>query len=252
MAGKRTMAATETISAVTNSQTDRASVLVVEDDPDIAQMLRFNLERDGYTCTVASTGDEALERVQRDVPSLILLDRMLPGLTGDDVIRAVRRDPITAHIPVIMLTAKAEEEDQLAGFAYGADDYVTKPFSMKVLLARVATSIRRPKQSPEEDVILQAGSVSLNATRYEVTVDEKSIALTATEFRILATLLRGRGRVLSRSQLLVQAFGPNVIVTDRTIDVHVTALRKKLGSDASKWLQTVRGFGYTFREPVKK
>lgn len=246
------MSASESLSPSMKLQSDRVSVLVVEDDPDIAQMLRFNLERDGYTCDVASTGDEALDCIQQSTPKLILLDRMLPGLTGDDVIRAVRRDPKTAHIPVIMLTAKAEEEDQLAGFAYGADDYVTKPFSMKVLLARVATAVRRPKQNPDEDTILRTGAVSLNTTRYEVTVDQQSISLTATEFRILATLLKGSGRVLSRSQLLVQAFGPNVIVTDRTIDVHVTALRKKLGSDASKWLQTVRGFGYTFREPVKK
>ena len=227
----------------------RASILVVEDEDDLAKMLQFNLERDGYGCTVANSGDKALEYIRENPPNLVLLDRMLPGLTGDDVIMALRREPKTAHIPVIMLTAKAEEDDQLVGFAFGADDYVTKPFSMKVLLARVAAVVRRPKQSSEDDTVIKAGPVALNVTRYEVSINGKKISPTATEFRILAALLRGKGRVFSRSQLLNQAFGENVIVTDRTIDVHVTALRKKLGN-AAKWLQTVRGVGYTFREPT--
>ncbi|GJM24064.1 MAG: DNA-binding response regulator [Phycisphaerae bacterium] len=227
---------------------DRASILVVEDEVDLARMLQFNLERDGYGCTVANSGDKALQHIKENPPNLVLLDRMLPGLTGDDVIMALRREPKTAHIPVIMLTAKAEEDDQLVGFAFGADDYVTKPFSMKVLLARVAAVVRRPKKPSEEDTVIKAGPVVLNVTRYEVAIRGQSISPTATEFRILAALLRGKGRVFSRSQLLNQAFGENVIVTDRTIDVHVTALRKKLGN-AANWLQTVRGVGYTFREP---
>ncbi len=227
----------------------RASILVVEDEADLAKMLQFNLERDGYGCAVASSGDKALEYIRENTPNLILLDRMLPGLTGDDVIMSLRRDPKTAHIPIIMLTAKAEEDDQLVGFAFGADDYVTKPFSMKVLLARVAAVVRRPKHAIKNNTVVSAGPVALNETRYEVTINGKKISPTATEFRILAALLRGKGRVFSRSQLLNQAFGENVIVTDRTIDVHVTALRKKLGS-AANWLQTVRGVGYTFREPT--
>ncbi len=240
--------------AVENSQKSaalgkQASILVVEDETDLAQMLQFNLERDGYGCTVANSGDVALEHIRKNPPNLILLDRMLPGLSGDDVIITLRREPETAQIPVIMLTAKAEDDDQLVGFAFGADDYVTKPFSMKVLLARVAAIVRRPKNSTEENTVINVGPVSINVTRYEVTVNDKEISPTATEFRILAALLRGKGRVFSRSQLLNQAFGENVIVTDRTIDVHITALRKKLGN-AAKWLQTVRGVGYTFREPT--
>ena len=225
---------------------EKAHVLIVDDHRDIRDLVGKYLGQHGFRVSTASGGEEARRMLRAGSFDLVVLDVMMPGEDGLSLCRHLRE---TTEFPVIMLTAKAEEDDQLVGFAFGADDYVTKPFSMKVLLARVAAVVRRPKQSSEDDTVIKAGPVALNVTRYEVSINGKKISPTATEFRILAALLRGKGRVFSRSQLLNQAFGENVIVTDRTIDVHVTALRKKLGS-AAKWLQTVRGVGYTFREPT--
>jgi two-component system phosphate regulon response regulator PhoB len=225
------------------------SILVIEDESDLAELLRYNFEREGYTCLVAAEGHSALGAVQRVRPDLVILDRMLPGMSGDKVITQLRRDQRLSTVPVIMLTAKVEESDELVGLALGADDYVTKPFSMKLLLARVAAMFRRvDAEGPPSDV-LAAGPIRLDASRYELKVDGESVALTATEFGLLRTLMAAHGRVLSRSRLIESVMGTGVAVTDRTIDVHVTALRKKLGK-ASGWIQTVRGVGYTFREPT--
>ncbi len=213
-------------------------------------MLRFNIERGGYACRVVLAGDAALGAVRDWRPDLIVLDRMLPGLSGDEVLTGLSRDPTTAAIPVIMLTAKTEEADQLVGFALGAADYVPKPFSMKLLLARIEAVLRRSaaSSSAEDAGRMSGGPIELDPARHELTVDGAPAAVTATEFRILETLMRARGRVLSRAQLLQGAFGEDVVVTDRTVDVHITSLRKKLGA-AAVWVQTVRGVGYTFREP---
>lgn len=227
---------------------EQQKILIVEDETDLAELLRFNLEREGYVCRAVSDGRTAVAEAVNNAPRLILLDRMLPGVSGDEVIAQLRHDPRTSAIPIIMLTAKAEESDELVGFALGADDYVTKPFSMKLLIARVAAMFRRMEAVSTEKEVLVAGPYRLDLTRYELTVNEQPIALTATEFRLLKTLMLADGRVLTRSHLIDSVMGTGTAVTDRTIDVHITSLRKKVGTAAAVWIQTVRGVGYTFRQ----
>jgi DNA-binding response OmpR family regulator len=222
------------------------SILIVEDERDLAETLRFQLQREGHHCRCAGDGEAALVAVQRDAPDLIILDRMLPKVSGDEVVARLKRDPRTEPIPILMLTAKADETDELVGFALGADDYVSKPFSMRVLLARVGALLRRGRMDAGSRDVLSLGPVMLHRSRHEVAVDGTPVALTATEFGILSALMRGDGRVLSRAQLIDAVLGHDVAVTDRTIDVHIAALRKKLGS-AAACIQTVRGVGYTFR-----
>jgi len=226
----------------------RRTILIVEDEADLAELLRHNLEREGHACRLAADGRLALAEAAKGPPDLIILDRMLPGMSGDQVITHLKRDPQTASLPIIMLTAKAEESDELVGFALGADDYVTKPFSMKLLLARVAAVFRRTEAADLDQEILRAEGIQLNIGRHELIVDEQPVTVTATEFRLLKALMKAKGRVLSRKRLIEAAMGSGVAVTDRTVDVHVTALRKKLG-EAAPWIQTIRGVGYTFREP---
>jgi len=228
----------------------RADILVVEDEADLADLLRHNLVQEGYGCRVCHDGKRALEELARHPPDAVILDRMLPGLPGDEVLSQMRRDVQLRAIPVVMLTAKADESDELVGFALGADDYVTKPFSMKRLLARLAAALRRVETSPADDdaPTLTAGSIRLDSKRFEVTVNDELIPLTATEFRLLKVLMAAHGNVLTREDLIDTAMGNDVVVTQRTIDVHVTALRKKLGK-AAGWIQTIRGVGYTCREP---
>jgi len=224
------------------------TLLVVEDEGDLADVVSYHLEREGYACRRARDGEAALAEVQRTRPDLIVLDRMLPKLSGDEVATRLKRDARTADIPILMLTAKAEDADELVGFALGADDYVRKPFSMKLLLARIAALLRRDRAAREAEV-LTAGPLVLDRGRHEVTVAGRPVVLTATEFRILAVLMSAGGRVLDRGRLIDAVLGQNVAVTDRTIDVHIAAVRKKLGK-AAGCVQTVRGVGYTFRVPV--
>lgn len=225
----------------------KKSVLIVEDEADLAELIRHNLEHEGYTCRMVSNGGSALAEAVAHPPDLILLDRMLPGMSGDEFITHLKRDNRVASIPVIMLTAKAEEADQLVGLSLGADDYITKPFSMKLLLARVAAMFRRVEIASTDQEVVTRGPVSLDSSRHEVTVAGSQVALTATEFRLLRTLMAANGRVLTRARLIETTMGVGVAVTDRTIDVHVASLRKKLGK-AARWLQTIRGVGYAFRE----
>ncbi len=225
------------------------TILVVEDEVDFADLVCFQLEKEGYAVRRLNDGTSVVTEVQRQAPDLILLDRMLPRISGDDVAMRLKRDPRTADIPIIMLTAKAEEADELVGFALGADDYVAKPVSVKVLLARIAAVLRRNDAVSQDREMFSAGPIVLDRGRHQVTVDGAAVALTATEFRVLGTLMQARGRVLDRGQVIDAVLGSGVAVTNRTIDVHVAALRKKLGS-ASGWIQTVRGVGYTFRAPV--
>lgn len=231
------------------------SILVVEDEADLAEIICFNLEREGYASQRTALGDEALREARSQRPDLILLDRMLPGISGDEVAAQIKRDPATSSIPIIMLSAKVEESDQLVGLALGADDYVPKPCSMKLLLARVAAMLRRGEKAASESTQLTIGPYRLDVERHEVRVADRPVVLTATEFRLLQALMMVRGRVLARAQLIERAMGPGVIVTDRTIDVHVTALRRKISAadpsgEAARWLQTIRGVGYAFREPA--
>jgi len=224
------------------------SILVVEDEIDLGDTVCYHLEREGYACRRAGDGQQALAELRRQPPDLIILDRMLPVLSGDDVAARLKRDPRLSTIPVIMLTAKSEESDELVGFALGADDYIRKPFSMKLLLARVAAVLRREDTSVRDRDVITIGPILLDKGRHEVTVHQTQVALTATEFRVLRELMLAGGRVLERERLIDAVLGVGVAVTNRTIDVHIAALRKKLGP-ASEWIQTIRGVGYAFRAP---
>ncbi|MFQ5493919.1 MAG: response regulator [Phycisphaerae bacterium] len=228
------------------------TILVVEDETDLRELIGFNLEREGYQCRRADDGDQAIAAIEQRIPDLVILDRMLPNLSGDEVLRRLKREDRTASIPVLMLTAKADESDELVGFALGADDYVTKPFSMKALLARVAALLRRSRDGRfhAKGAVLSSGPVTLDAERHSVSVDGAAVTLTATEFRLLRTIMSADGRLRSREKLIDAALGPDVAVVDRTIDVHIAALRRKLGP-AAKWVQTVRGAGYTWRPPAE-
>ena len=226
----------------------RPTILVVEDEADLAELLCYHLEREGYHTRRVGDGERAMADAQRQPPDLIILDRMLPGLSGDEVALRLKREPRTASIPIIMLTAKAEDEDELVGFALGADDYVRKPFSIKLVLARVSAVLRRQKTAAAKREVVSAGPVVLDHGRHEVVVDGRPLELTATEFRILAALMTARGRVLTREQLIDNALGQRAAVTNRAMDVHIAALRKKLG-DAAGCIHTVRGVGYAFRLP---
>jgi DNA-binding response OmpR family regulator len=226
-------------------------ILVVDDERDIVDLVRYNLTKNGYDALVATDGQEALQVAARELPDLIILDLMLPGLHGTEVARRLKGDPKTAHIPIVMLTAKGEETDVVVGLTLGADDYVTKPFSMKILLARLATVLRRADtpatETGELGPSLTAGPLSIDSAKHGVTVEGDSIKLTLTEFKLLSALVGARGRVLTRDQLMDKAMGTDVFVTDRAIDVHITAIRKKLGK-ASWLVHTVRGVGYRLRE----
>ena len=226
----------------------------------MVELIGLNLERNGYDVVVARDGPGALDRAKKHKPDLIVLDLMLPGLDGTEVARRLRADPATAHVPIIMLTAKGEETDVVVGLAVGADDYMTKPFSMKVLAARVKAVLRRGTAGareaaaaaaedggPAEEGVLRVGPLAMDTNKHETSVAGKSVKLTLTEFKLLRALVEARGRVLSRDRLMDKAMGADVFVTDRAIDVHVTAIRKKLGGAA--WLvHTVRGVGYRLQE----
>ncbi|MFP3937504.1 MAG: response regulator [Phycisphaerae bacterium] len=218
-------------------------IVIVEDEPDMAELVAMQLRREHYEVEVAHDGSAGLELIRRRPPDLVLLDLMLPGISGQEVLRRLRSDPHTANVPVVVLTARSEESDVVSGLHLGADDYVTKPFSMSVLSARVAAVLRRSEPSAPEGDVLTAGPIRVNRQTHLVEVDGESVSLTLTEFRLLSAILAGRGRVLTRNQLIDKAMGQDAVVTDRTIDVHLTALRRKLG-DARRFIQTVRGVGY--------
>ena len=223
-------------------------VLIVEDEEDIAELLEYNLQRHGYLPSSVSTGEDGLNQSRETHPDLILLDLMLPGLSGLEVCRRLKGDPATEKIPVIMLTAKGEEEDIIAGFDAGADDYVTKPFRPKVLLARVKAVLRRgaARKVRDEDV-LEMGDLNIHPGRHQVTAAGKQIDLTRTEFRILHFLASRPGWVFTRGQIVSSVHGDDYPVTGRSVDVQVAALRRKLG-EAGNLIRTVRGIGYKMGE----
>jgi two-component system, OmpR family, alkaline phosphatase synthesis response regulator PhoP len=225
----------------------KARILVVDDEEDILEVVRFNLAKEGYAVTCASSGEEALKEIRAHTPDVVVLDLMLPGLDGMDVCRKVKAAPETAHVPVIMLTAKTEEADMVAGLEIGADDYVTKPFSPRVLLARVKAVLRRRDSADEEPTVLDFGDLSIHPILHLVKVQGETVELTATEFRLLLTLARRPGWVFSREQIVDSTQGTNAVVTSRSVDVHVVSLRKKLGA-CGEWIETVRGVGYRFRD----
>ena len=219
-------------------------LMIVEDEHDMADLVAARLKREGYVVEVAHDGQEALEKIRARPPDLALVDIMLPRLSGIELVTEMRQDPRTAAVPVVVMTAKGEESDVVVGLQLGADDYVTKPFSMSVLVARIGAVLRRAAISSESRKgPLKIGIVTIDPDRHLVQVDGEPVTLTLTEFRLLVALVAARGRVLTRNQLIDQAMGINAIVTDRTIDVHLTALRRKLGN-ARSYIQTVRGVGY--------
>ena len=223
-------------------------MLIVEDEKDIVELLRYNLEREGYEVDAAYTGTEALERVSERLPDMIILDIMLPEMDGLDVCRKLKESPLTRNIPIIMLTAKGEDADIVAGLELGADDYITKPFSIRVLLARVKAVLRRKGIAPRtKDDVIKIHDITVVPERGEVFVGKRRIELTATELRILQLLASHPGRIFTRDQIIVGAHGEDYAVTDRVVDVHIANLRKKLG-DAGRWIKTVRGVGYKMEE----
>ncbi|QDU63834.1 Phosphate regulon transcriptional regulatory protein PhoB [Planctomycetes bacterium Pan216] len=220
-------------------------ILIIEDDAAISEVLEFNLAREGYDVALQTDGVEGLREAKNDVPDLIILDLMLPSMDGVDVCRELRADKSTRDISVLMLTAKSEEIDEMVGFSVGTDDYVTKPFSVKVLLQRVRVLLeRRGRPGGEQDVMEHHG-IKLDRLAHAVTCNGSAVMLTPTEYRLLETLMRQPGRAFSRSDLLSSAIGDETIVLERTIDVHIRSLRQKLG-ERSRVVETVRGVGYRF------
>ena len=226
----------------------RQSVLVVEDEEDIMEVIRFNLEKEGYEVNQALSGEKALQVIENNLPSLVLLDLMLPGINGLDLCRIFKQNDRTKAIPVIMLTAKSEDADIVAGLEMGAEDYITKPFSPRVLVARVRTILRRRESGVKDDSsVIQVEGMQIHPGRHEVTMGNIMVVLTPSEFRILHYLARRPGWVYSRDQIIDAIRGHGYVVTDRAIDVQVVGLRKKLG-DYGKLIETVRGIGYRFRD----
>ena len=223
----------------------KATVLVIDDETDLVELVRYNLEKDGFKVEGAADGETGLALAAREQPDLILLDVMLPGIDGLEVCRILRSEPRTARIPVIMLTARGAEPDRVVGLELGADDYVTKPFSPRELTARVKAHLRRLSPPKERAELIRRGDLKIDLARREVTCGDTAIGLTATEFKLLHCLASQPGRVFSRSELIDGVLGQNVAVLDRTIDVHVVSLRKKLRS-CGDLIETVRGFGYRF------
>ena len=226
----------------------KSKILVVEDDRAISEILVYNLDKAGYEVSLAIDGRDGVNQAQLKLPDVILLDVMLPVIDGVEVCRRLRSKPETASSIIIMLTAKTEEADQLIGFSVGADDYVTKPFSVRVLMERIKALQRRKIAKPddENDVVTRAG-ITLDRRRYRVNVDERPVELTKSEFRLLDTLIRQPGRAFDRTELIDSALGEDTLVLERTIDVHIRALRKKIGPKADA-IETVRGVGYRFKE----
>jgi two-component system alkaline phosphatase synthesis response regulator PhoP len=223
-------------------------ILAVDDEEDILELLRFNLAREGYNVTCTPSGEEALNLARRDHPDLIVLDLMLPDVDGLEVARQLRNGSETKDIPIVMLTAKGEEADIVTGLELGADDYITKPFSPRILVARVRAVLRRKVKGPPEDTsAVKVHDLVIHPGRREVLVDGKQIQLTFTEFGILNYLARRPGWVFTRSQIMDAVRGEDYFVTDRSVDVQIVGLRKKLGP-AGEYIETVRGVGYRFKE----
>lgn len=226
----------------------RERILVVDDEEDILRLMEYSLVRDGFVAYTAESGIAAMNMVRDKKPDLIILDLMLPDMDGLDVCRAVRAGVESSGIPIIMVTAKGEDADVVAGLELGADDYITKPFSPRVLIARVKAVLKRArKESVDDTEIVRIGEMSIDPGRHRVAINERIIETTATEFRILHYLARRPGWVFTRYQIVEMTGGDDADVTDRSVDVHVVSLRKKMG-DAGNLIETVRGVGYRFKE----
>lgn len=222
-------------------------ILVVDDEEDILELVSFNLEKEGYKVSCVDTGEKAVEAASK-APDLIVLDLMLPGIDGLEVCRTLKNDTKTNNIPIIMLTAKGEEIDIVTGLELGADDYITKPFSPRVLLARIKTVLRRKKKAAlDKHDVMKIDNMVIDPGKHKVKIDGKTIELTFTEFNVLHILAKRRGWVFTRYQIVDAVKGEDYPVTDRSVDVQIVGLRKKLG-DYGKYIETVRGIGYRFKE----
>jgi len=229
-------------------EASRKSILVIEDEKDVVDLLSLNLRKvQGFNISTASDGASGLNKARSDRPDLIILDLMLPKMSGLEVCKILKSDPSTKHIPVLMLTAKAEEIDRIVGLEFGADDYVTKPFSPREVLLRIRAILRRGATSEQSDERLSAGPIMIDPVRHQVSVEGKQINLTSLEFKLLRTLMQRRGRVQDRDRLLNEVWGYESVIDTRTVDTHVRRLREKLGKSGDL-IETVRGFGYRVRE----
>ncbi len=226
----------------------KEKILVIDDETDILELIKYNLTKEGYVIECVTSGEEALVRANAELPDLIVLDLMLPGVDGLDVCKSLKSNDRTAHIPIIMLTAKSEDTDIVLGLELGADDYITKPFSPRVLTARIRTVLRRQKKKTAEDTaVINVHDLVINSAHHKVFVKGKLIELTATEFEILHMLARRPGWVFTRNQIINTVKGDGYAITDRAVDVQIVGLRKKLGNEDT-YIETVRGVGYRFRE----
>ena len=222
-------------------------LLIVDDEPDLLDTLDYSLRKEGYRTRTAATGRSALDAAAQETPDLVILDLMLPDLSGTEVCRRLRAAAATREVPILMLTARGEEIDRVVGFEVGADDYVVKPFSTRELALRVAAILRRGRGPDAPEAVITFGLLRLDRDRHQVWVEDRPIEPTALEFELLATLLERKGRVQSREVLLADVWGTDISVTTRTVDTHVKRLREKLGV-AGVYIETVRGVGYRLRE----
>ena len=226
----------------------KEKILVVDDEEDILELVSYTLSNIGYESICAATGEEAIQKARSLAPDLIILDLMLPGIDGLDVCRILKADPQTAYIRVLMLTAKGEEADIITGLELGADDYVTKPFSPKVLVARARAIMRRGRQNfPDEGALIRMGDLEIHSGRHEIRVKGRSVDLTPSEYKLLSLLVKRPGWVFTRNQIIDEVHGTGYAVTDRSVDVLVVGLRKNLGQ-CGKLIETVRGIGYRLKE----
>lgn len=224
-----------------------SSILVIEDEKDILDLVEYNLRQSGFRVLAAMDGAAGLELAIKERPNLIILDLMLPVMDGKDVCRALKSNPTTKAIPILMLTAKAEELDRVIGFELGADDYVTKPFSPRELVLRIKTILRRVTSEREDTQVIRIGDLLVDVDRHQVSIRDEPISLTSTEFKLLVELASKRGRVQTRQSLLERVWGYTYEGYARTVDTHIRRLREKLG-DRADYIETLRGFGYRFRE----
>src|SRR6059058_1555189 len=222
------------------------NILIIEDETDVADLLSLNLRKAGFRVSTAGDGASGLQKARDDRPDFVILDLMLPKMSGLEVCRILKSDTATAQFPILMLTAKAEEIDRIVGLEFGADDYVTKPFSPREVVLRIRAILRRGEAKPDDER-LTAGPITIDPARYEVSVGSKRINLTSLEFKLLRTLMQRRGRVQSRDRLLNDVWGYESVIDTRTVDTHVRRLRKKLGK-AADVIESVRGFGYRLKE----
>ncbi len=228
---------------------DQKKIVIIEDEADILEVIRYNLKREGFEVFSSVDGASGVDSITRNLPDLIILDLMLPGIDGLEICRRLKTNDSTEQIPIIMVTAKGEESDIVIGLGLGADDYIPKPFSPRELVARVKAVLRRSARSEiaYKEETIEFEDLVIDPVRYKVLLNSSVIKLTATEFRLLFHLASHAGQVFSRAQLLDQAFGTDTIVVDRNVDVHIRAIRKKLG-DNELFIETIRGIGYRFRE----